>query len=1376
MYVIERDLKMGGADDRHLNGGERRTETKKGGERKEDGTASVTFSINGNPCTIEGGDLASHRLTLAAFLRERMRGLTGTKISCNEGGCGACAVLLKRKGMKTRSINACLRPMGLIRDGDEIITVEGVGGSGEPYSDVQKCIANGNGSQCGFCTPGMVMAMHGLLAEKKEGEDISEMEIEKRFDGNLCRCTGYRPILQSFRKKFATKSNKTCVEDESDGATKCGDERDERKMFEPRGSLTTSASLPWSHPNTLDDLVSIVSDAWTKSQDVHIAGAFTGVNGVYRSLDIDMNLDDALVVVLDDVAELRKIDVIDESHMSFGASVSIQQMIDAMNDNKIVDSYGDLDALAYAMSRVASHHVRNVGTWAGNVAMARDVHFPSDLVTALIACDASVSVLLPSNDTPTTMTLWNMLQLSEDDKRMLLITLSVPLASSSATTSIETRFCKAAARAQNSHSLLNGGFRCTIDNHVSGKPIVVEDDDVVLVFGGTGPQKGPVRASKTEAYLKGKALDASTLKGALSVLQDELKIEPEFVTAECPKGKKLEYRESLPIAFFYKFYVALLTSFAPGLVPETIKSAGERMYTERALSRATQSFSTDPKMAPVNQDGIVKLSALKQASGEAVYSDDIPTADVLYGALATSTVACGTLSSLDTKSATEIDGVVAVFDATSIPGTNDVAPFTCGPLPNTIKIPLSRPVFVPVKGDVVYYGQPIALVVATSREIAEAGARAVSATYDQTKTTAVITIDDAIKSKSFYSTDFSTHIVESGDVESALEDSSIEVVKGTVRGGGMRHFYMEKQTSVAIPDEKRIVVHTATQNLDSVRRGVASVLGLSGGDVTVKMRRAGGSFGGKITGATLPSAAVSVAARALKRPVCLQNSIYTDHQMIGGRHRLLADFTVGFKADGTITALDITGYLDGGAILDATMDTVQEFALSVDACYAIPNFRCTSYPVRTNTQPNTSIRGPGQVPGSLVAETVIETVATALKMDPQAVRERNFYTSRNCITPFGQPMIDSFSLPDVWKRLIETGEIDSRKAAIAKFNSENRWRKRGLAVAPVKYSTFNWPSSNGILSINTDGTVVIQHGMCEIGQGIHTRVAQVCAYSLGCPLSCVRIADTSTNIMPNLPVTGGSVSTGSASQAVRLACLEMKRRFAPVVEKLGSDVVNKAKTDVASWSQICEAAQSNGVNMLCVSQFKGPPGSVSDWASWGEGLDGAYRNYPCAYFNFGAGCSEVEIDVLTGEHWVVRTDIVYDCGKSLNPQLDLGQVEGAFTMGLGWYTREEMMYRSDGSMITNGTWEYKPPCSMDVPLEFNVELLKNSTFAKGVLRSKAVGEPPKILSYTIFEALKMAIAASRKERGLSSAFDLNVPASVDAIKTALAISVSDLSV
>jgi len=252
----------------------------------------------------------------------------------------------------------------------------------------------------------------------------------------------------------------------------------------------------------------------------------------------------------------------------------------------------------------------------------------------------------------------------------------------------------------------------------------------------------------------------------------------------------------------------------------------------------------------------------------------------------------------------------------------------------------------------------------------------------------------------------------------------------------------------------------ASQAIDLVRQAVAHTLNLKGGDVTVKSRRAGGSYGGKITGNTGVSAAVAVAASKLDRPVKLQNNIYTDHRMTGGRHPVLANYTVGFDEEGVITALSIDAYLDGGAIHDATFDTLSEFALSVDGCYAIPNWRCTSTAVFTHTQPNCSIRGPGQVPGAMVAERIIERVASECKLDPRVVRERNFYTKRNCITPFGQPMLASFSLPNVWQKCLSSIDLESRLKDVENFNKNNRWRKRAISVCPVKYSTFNWPSSS----------------------------------------------------------------------------------------------------------------------------------------------------------------------------------------------------------------------------------------------------------------------------------------------------------------------------
>tara|TARA_B110000208_G_scaffold17848_2_gene21582 strand:+ start:14907 stop:15881 length:975 start_codon:yes stop_codon:yes gene_type:complete len=320
-----------------------------------------------------------------------------------------------------------------------------------------------------------------------------------------------------------------------------------------------------------------------------------------------------------------------------------------------------------------------------------------------------------------------------------------------------------------------------------------------------------------------------------------------------------------------------------------------------------------------------------------------------------------------------------------------------------------------------------------------------------------------------------------------------------------------------------------------------------------------------------------------------------------------------------------------------------------------------------------------------------------------------------------------------------------------------------------------WFTAQALINVESDGSVTVAHGQTEVGQGIHTRIAAVAAQTLGCSMDDIHVVDTNTEAVPNAQMTGGSVSTGSAAEAVRVACLKLKLRLAPFKDALWKAAV---MTEEPGWKAIVAAASSSGMSFAAEHCFAGGPGESALMPGWGDGVDGAYAGATSteffSYYNFGSAVTEVELDVLTGEHEIIRTDVLYDCGRSLNPELDIGQVEGAFTMGLGWYTREEEIWGDDGSLKSDGTWQYKPPCSIDVPLALNVELLQDSPEPKGILRSKAVGEPPAILSFTVLSALKQAIYATRRERGHMDLFELTVPATVDRIGAACAVEPQEL--
>jgi len=462
------------------------------------------------------------------------------------------------------------------------------------------------------------------------------------------------------------------------------------------------------------------------------------------------------------------------------------------------------------------------------------------------------------------------------------------------------------------------------------------------------------------------------------------------------------------------------------------------------------------------------------------------------------------------------------------------------------------------------------------------------------------------------------------------------------------------------------------------------------------------------------------------------------------------------KKNGTVVALSINFYNNGGSSYDATLGCMDMCQLWADNSYYLPNYLSQGFCMKTNLPANTAMRAPGAVNSTFFIEAVMERVACELKMDPKAVREINFYQNGQT-TPYLQPITNS-ELQACWTQLQTSCDYDNRLKAVQAFNAANRWRKRGIRISPCKYGigVAGYQTGCIINILADDGTIQVCHGGVEIGQGVNTKVAQCIAYELGSfgvDMSLIAFSSTSTERIPNFTVTGGSATSETCSQAAIIACQSLKAMLQPI----------KDKNPDAKWPQLCALALGAGCNLSATGYWSMPSGEVG--------------GFPFTYFVWAAACSEVELDVLTGDLQVLRTDIMYDSGYSLNYAIDNGQIEGSFVQGLGFYFTEDVVINSSGRLVSNGTWDYKPPSSKDIPIQFNVSFLANTPnpATNAILSSKASGEPPYLLAASAFFAAKDAIAARRADAGLSGYFDLSVPATIDKIQTACAITVNDLN-
>ncbi|CAL9698298.1 unnamed protein product [Knipowitschia caucasica] len=583
-----------------------------------------------------------------------------------------------------------------------------------------------------------------------------------------------------------------------------------------------------------------------------------------------------------------------------------------------------------------------------------------------------------------------------------------------------------------------------------------------------------------------------------------------------------------------------------------------------------------------------------------------------------------------------------------------------------------------------------------------------------------------------------------------MMETAEHVLQDEMYMGGQEHFYLETQGLVAEPrgESGEMDLYVGTQHAAFTQELVSQALGVCSNKITVHVKRLGGGFGGKVMKIAALSAITAVAAHRTGRAVrcCLDRG--DDMLITSGRHPFLGKYKVGYQSDGTIVAADITYYSNGGCTLDESAFIMDKALLHMDNAYRIPHLRGRGLVCRTHLPSFTAFRGFGGPQGLTVMESVLHEVAVRCRLPPETVRELNMYRGELCHTHHLQAFCPR-DLLRCWDQCRLKAEYDRRLQDVHRFNSQNRWRKRGIAMVPQKFGVgfskgfFNQGAA--LVNIYKDGSVLVSHGGTEMGQGINTKALQVASRVLKVPMSVIFIKETCTGNVPNAAPSAASFGTDAVGAAVKDACEKLMRRL----KRLMDDSPHN------SWKQWVNDAYFQKVSLSATGFFMGPPTDVD----WEKGEGNAYY-----YFTFGACCSEVEVDCLTGDHKNIRTDIVMDVGKSINPALDIGQVEGGFVQGLGLYTTEQLLYSADGSLQSRGAATYKIPALCDVPGQLNVQLLADAHNPSAIYLSKGVGEPPVFFGATVFFAIKSAIAAARTERGLSATFPLSSPATAARIR------------
>ncbi|MES2717688.1 MAG: xanthine dehydrogenase molybdopterin binding subunit [Pseudomonadota bacterium] len=756
-------------------------------------------------------------------------------------------------------------------------------------------------------------------------------------------------------------------------------------------------------------------------------------------------------------------------------------------------------------------------------------------------------------------------------------------------------------------------------------------------------------------------------------------------------------------------------------------------------------------------------SAHLHVAGAAPYIDDLPElAGTLHAALGLSPVAHGTLRGIDLGQLRAQPGVVAVYTAADIPGPND-----CGPIVHDD----------PILADstVRHVGQPVFAVVATSREAARRAAALASRVLQIDPLPAVLTALEAHARQQYVVPPM--HLAR-GDAASALAGAPHRL-QGSFSLGGQEQFYLEGQISYAVPQEDGgLLVHCSTQHPSEMQHLVAHALGLASHRVQVVCRRMGGGFGGKESQSALFACVAALAARQLQRPVKLRPDRDDDMLITGRRHGFEFTYDAGYDDSGRILGVEVHMVANAGHSADLSPPVMTRALCHFDNAYWLPHVAMHGYCGRTNTQSNTAFRGFGGPQGALAIEVILDSVARKLGLDPLAVRQANFYgTASHNTTPYGQVVEDNIIQPLV-DQLARRCDHAARRAAIAADNAGSPVLQRGLALTPVKFGiSFNvahFNQAGALVHVYADGSVLVNHGGTEMGQGLNTKVAQVVAHELGLDVARVRVTATDTQKVANTSATAASTGTDLNGKAAQDAARQVRQRLAAHwagqigVEATSLHFANglvRSGNHQISFEALVAQAYAARVQ-LWSDGFYATPG-----LHWNrETLQGK----PFFYYAYGAACAEVVVDTLTGEHKVLRVDVLHDVGRSLNPAIDIGQVEGAFIQGMGWLTMEALHWhpmdgsRNAGKLLTHAPSTYKIPTANDCPAHFDVRLYDaedgGHQGADSIHRSKAVGEPPLLLPFSVFLAIRDAVSAAGGHRVDPP---LRAPATPEAVLDAL---------
>ncbi|CAN9279489.1 unnamed protein product [Alternaria alternata] len=1308
-------------------------------------------------------------------------------------------------------------------------------------------------------TPGIVMSLYAVVRNaynpetKKFHLSAREIEMEGHLDGNLCRCTGYKPILQA-AKTFVTEDLKGQLAEE-DEPTTTESEKLEKDILDltrngcagpskvscgrpggccrdtPSDSSSTDTKSDVSSPPTEptsaseDEHMPVILDAKKQPQaDSAISGAdyakplkskehdaaaetktttstveapaADSVKGIptiefleyvpdtelifppalwkyepqslcygndkkiwFRPTKLEQlvdlkdaypsakliggasevqvevrfkNSDFAVSVYISDISELKqtKLPMYAELEAGNELVVAANTPLTELEEicKKVYAMLGKramvLEALRKQLRYFAGRQIRNVASLAGNIATASPI---SDANPVLVAAGATLEAVNKKDgrvDLPMSsfFVAYRTTTLPPD---AALHRIRIPLSPPGSREVLKAY--KQAKRKDDDIAIVTAAFRVRLDSEG-----LVENASIV--YGGMAPMTK--ESPKTQKALLGKPwFHSGTLDAALTALLQDYDL-PYGVP-----GGMADYRKTLTLSLFFRFWHESAAEFGLGNVDEQVIDEIHREISSGARD------NYNPYEQRVVGKQVAHLSALKQCTGEAEYIDDMPRLDrELFGGLVMSTKAHAKILRIDWDRALELPGVVGYIDRHSIPADVNIW--------GSIK--KDEPFFAEDK--VLSHGQVIGMVYAESALEAQAAARAVKVDYEELPP--ILTIDEAIAAESYYP--HGKFLRKGLAIDDKMADAFAQcdrIFEGVNRLGGQEHFYLETNAALSIPsgEDGAMEVWSSTQNTMETQEFVSSVLGVPSNRVNARVKRMGGGFGGKESRSVPFAVYTAIAARKEKRPVRIMLNRDEDMLLSGQRHPFQARWKVGVSKEGKLIALEADVYNNGGFSQDMSGAVMDRCLTHFDNSYECPHVFLRGHVCRTNIHSNTAYRGFGAPQGMYFSETVMYNIAEGLGMDVDELRLKNLYKPGEH-TPFFQKIDEDWHVPMLLHQLSKSADYENRKAAIKVFNSKNRWRKRGICLVPSKFglsfaTALHLNQAAAYIKIYHDGSVLLHHGGTEMGQGLYTKMCQIAAQELGTPLDAIYTQDSQTYQIANASPTAASSGSDLNGMAVKNACDQINERLKPYREKLGKDAPLKA---------LAHAAYVDRINLAANGFWKMPKVGYT----WGDtNLETVKPMY--YYWTQGACCSEVELDLLTGDHTVLRSDIM----------MTMGKIEGAFIQGQGLFTIEETLWTRTGQLFTRGPGTYKIPGFSDIPQVFNASMLRHDNdgnplswnHLRSVQSSKGIGEPPLFLGSTVFFALREAVVAARKMNGKKDdgGWNLDSPATCERLRLAV---------